>query len=104
MLRSRVISEAIRTVYPGVLSGCYLEDEIEPVQAVTTQVPVQALPAPTFPTDQWQEAIRTADSLDNLRTVFMDAIKNAQDVQAGPISINILTAAKDQRKLELSND
>lgn len=104
MLRSRVISEAIRTIYPGVLSGCYLEDEIEPVQAVATQAPVQALPAPAFPTEQWQEAIRTADSLDALRTVFMDAVKNAQEAQAGPTAINLITAAKDQRKAELSHD
>jgi hypothetical protein len=117
MLRSRVIAEAIRTVYPGVLSGCYLEDEIEPVQATSIQIPVQSqtadagkitlemksLPAPTFPTSEWQEAIHAADSIDSLRTVFMDAIKNAQE-HGNQTDINLITTAKNAKKTELSND
>ena len=40
MLRARVISEAIRTVFPGVLSGLYSEDEVrEIVSQDATQRP-----------------------------------------------------------------
>jgi hypothetical protein len=103
MLRSRVISEAIRTVYPGVLSGCYLEDEIEPMQAVSTQAPVQALPAPTFPVGSWVQAIQAADSIDGLRDVWMNALKNAQEFGTSDDLLK-LTAAKDSKKAELSHD
>jgi len=42
MLRSRVISEAIRTVYPGILSGSYTPDEIEEIAAPAPPVRVEA--------------------------------------------------------------
>ena len=34
MLRARVISEGIRTVYPGVLSGMYTPEEVRDMQAI----------------------------------------------------------------------
>jgi len=37
MLRSRVISEGIRTVYPGVISGTYTPDEIENIPEEKTK-------------------------------------------------------------------
>ena len=99
MLRSRVISEAIRTVYPGVLSGCYLEDEVETVQAPSQPAP--ALPAPAFPTDQWIAAIEAADSLDNLRSVWMNAMKNCQD-HGTNLDMAKLAIVKDVKKNQLS--
>jgi len=96
MLRSRVISEAIRTVYPGVLSGCYLEDEIEVVQSA----PVAALPVPAFPTDAWLQSITDAETLDALRDVWVQALRG------GPTADDLirLTAAKDSKKEQLSHD
>ena len=104
MLRSRVISEAIRTVYPGVLSGCYLEDEIEPVQAVATQAPVQALPAPdseySFEIQTWIWAIEKTTSMDELRDVWTQALR----LGPSPDDLIRLTTAKNSKKTELSND
>jgi hypothetical protein len=37
MLRSRVISEAIRTVFPGILSGAYTPDEVDEISAPAQQ-------------------------------------------------------------------
>jgi len=42
MLRARIISEAIRTIFPGVISGLYTEDEIR--ESAAPSAP--ALPAP----------------------------------------------------------
>lgn len=97
MLRSRVISEAIRTVYPGVLSGCYLEDEIE---TVVHSAPVAALPVPAFPTEAWLQSIAETETLDALRDVWVQALRG------GPTADDLvrLTAAKDAKKTELSND
>lgn len=97
MLRSRVISEAIRTVYPGVLSGCYLEDEIE---TVVQSTPVAALPVPAFPTDAWLQFITEAETLDALRDVWVQALRG------GPTADDLvrLTAAKDAKKEQLSHD
>ena len=95
MLRSRVISEAIRTVYPGVLSGCYLEDEIEPVKA-TTQV-VETLPAP-FPVEDWVTAISGAQSMDELRDIWTRVLREGPS----PEELTKLTAAKDIKKTELT--
>lgn len=38
MLRARVISEAIRTIFPGVISGLYTDDEILESQAPKTAI------------------------------------------------------------------
>lgn len=102
MLRSRVISEAIRTVYPGVLSGCYLEDEIEQVQVASQAVqvssqPIQALPEP-FPVDDWVTAIAGAQSMDDLRELWTLALRD------GPSTTELakITEAKDIKKAELT--
>lgn len=55
MLRARVISEGIRTVYPGVLSGMYTPEEVRDFDAAPApagsviDVPVAAEPAPVEP-------------------------------------------------------
>lgn len=115
MLRSRCISEGVRSVYPGVVCGVYTPEEVESIdvsvrtsepavriseasvrhsEPVVTEVveaeiveePVSAL-----------EAISKAESISALRKVFTVAIKSAatEDEKA------TLTAAKDQRKAEL---
>ena len=47
MLRSRVITEAIRTIFPGVISGLYTDDEIRE----STSAPA-AIAAPAEPLDR----------------------------------------------------
>jgi hypothetical protein len=98
MLRSRVISEAIRTVYPGVLSGCYLEDEI-PESVTVKSEPVAALPEP-YPIESWIQAIQKTDTLDGLREVWSAAIKG----NPFPADLGRLIEAKDAKKKELSHD
>jgi hypothetical protein len=98
MLRSRVISEAIRTIYPGVLSGCYLEDEI-PEAVVVKSEPVAALPEP-FPVELWVTSIEKTDSIEGLREVWSAAIKG----NPSPADLGKLIEAKDLKKKELSND
>lgn len=48
MLRARVISEAIRTVFPGVLSGLYTPEEV--TDEIAPQAPVIQNPPPAQPT------------------------------------------------------
>ena len=93
-----MISEAIRTVYPGVLSGCYLEDEIPETVTVKSES-MAALPEP-YPVESWIQAIQKTDTLDGLREVWSSAIKGTPSVEA----LGKLIEAKDAKKKELSND
>jgi hypothetical protein len=45
MLRARVISEAIRTIFPGVISGLYTDDEIRESTPAPAAAPALAAPA-----------------------------------------------------------
>jgi hypothetical protein len=100
MLRARVISEAIRTILPGVLSGCYLPDELESMPAVTytaTPVPI-ALPEPAYPIQHALLRISGAQTIDELREAWADIIT----AQPSHDDLAKLTAAKDNRKAELN--
>ena len=44
MLRARVISEGIRTVYPGVLNGFYTPEEITDMQPTAVDVEFKEVP------------------------------------------------------------
>lgn len=46
MLRARVISEGIRTVYPGVSVGVYTPEELQDIDAKPAEQEVKAEPAP----------------------------------------------------------
>ena len=99
MLRSRVISEAIRTILPGVLSGCYLPDEIESMPAITvatTPAPI-ALPEPAYPIQHALLRISRAQTIEELRDAWADIIA----AQPSHDDLATLTTAKDQRKTEL---
>jgi len=49
MLRARVISEGIRTVYPAVLVGMYTPEEIQDLRDNTRQEPTQTVEASVVP-------------------------------------------------------
>jgi hypothetical protein len=49
MLRARVISEGIRTVYPGVSVGVYTPEELQDMDAKPAEQEVKAEPAPKMP-------------------------------------------------------
>jgi len=97
MLRARVISEAIRTILPGVLSGCYLPDELPemPINATVTAEPTLSLPLGV----DIAAAIATltaSETIDDLRNAWASVIQSAP-----PEALAELTAAKDVRKTQL---
>ena len=53
MLKARVISEGIRTLYPGVLSGCYSPEEVSDFNAP----PIMLNPEPVAPPVATPEAV-----------------------------------------------
>jgi hypothetical protein len=97
MLRARVISEAIRTILPGVLSGCYLPDEIETMPTVVVTPAPIALPEPAYPLQHALLRISGAQTIDELREAWADIIT----AQPSHDDLATLTTAKDQRKAEL---
>ena len=101
MLRSRVISEAIRTILPGVLSGCYLPDEVAdlpPVTYTAAAEPQPALPAPvSFDLQAALDRIAACSTMDDLRAVWGDLMGAGNSLE----DVAKLTAAKDSRKAQL---
>lgn len=79
MLRSRVVSEGIRTVFPGATSGMYVPEEIEDKPATQVREVVgnevrviEQQPEPTMPDNEVQALL---DGIDKLHEV--DAVKVA---------------------------
>lgn len=117
MLRSRCISEGVRTVYPGVVCGVYTPEEIEsidgplsPVRIVAGSVPPPARviaasePAPAIELEYTPEpeltasmAIASAENIQVLRKVYTAAMLSAQSDEEKAE----LTALKDARKSQL---
>lgn len=73
MLRARVISEGIRTVYPGVLSGMYAPEEVrdmlpEPELVESAPIAGEVLPAsPAFDVDAADATIAACTDVTELR-------------------------------------
>lgn len=108
MLRSRVISEGIRTLLPGVIAGKYNPEEamsIETVEPVSVEQAVQSFDRPGLPqsvVDDWMAVIASAADEKSLRTAYQGAFseaKNARDEQR----MGSFTLAYDARKGELSD-
>jgi hypothetical protein len=47
MLRSRVISEGVRAIFPGVLGGLYTEEEVREFGPMKSAAPAVEMPVPT---------------------------------------------------------
>jgi hypothetical protein len=88
MLRSRVVSEGIRTVFPGATSGMYVPEEISDGQpaTVTEMRVIEQAPEPTMPDDEVQ--------------ALLDGISKCQDADAikdaGRAALLIAKAAGDK--------
>lgn len=97
MLRARVISEAIRTILPGVLSGCYLPDELPemPITATVTAEPTLSLPS-GFDIVAAADRLNASETIDELRNAWASVIQSAP-----PEALAELTAVKDNRKASL---
>lgn len=106
MLRARVISEAIRTILPGVLSGCYTDDEIRSLPAE----PVTALPAPTpvlelcsqYDHDAALARIESATTLEELRNAWAAVLIECK-TNGTTNQMEALTTQKDLKKTTLLN-
>jgi hypothetical protein len=105
MLRSRCISEGVRTVYPGVVCGVYTPEEIEsidvpaPARAIPAYAPAIELEYTSEPELTAVEAIAAADSIETLRKVYTSAMRSAVSEEEKVE----LTAAKDARKTQLES-
>jgi hypothetical protein len=97
MLRARVISEAIRTILPGVLSGCYLPDELAemPITATVTAESTLSLPL-GFDIAAAIATLNASETIDDLRNAWASVIQSAP-----PEALAELTAVKDQKKAAL---
>jgi hypothetical protein len=93
MLRSRVISEGVRTVCPAIVQGVYTPEEVHnlapEIAAVTVEEAVQSFGTPSMPgaeVESHLEAMKAANAMGSLRTAFQLAHKAA-------------LAAKDERRI-----
>lgn len=108
MLRARVISEGVRTVFPGATGITYTVEEVQDMQEVT---PAKAVAVESPPADFHQvigederdahlAAIERAADLGDLKRAFSTAYAAAK--QAGDVdSLNDFERAKDARKAQL---
>ena len=109
MLRSRTVSEGVRTVCPLATSGVYTPEEVgdmvneTPAAGPRDVTPDRPEPAILGEGDiaDHLAAIGAAADLDALKTAYRTAYSAAK--QAGDVTaIETLEAAKDRRKLELT--
>ena len=101
MLKARCISEAVRGIFPGVLSGLYAPEEVgefTPVQAVTEPEPLQ-IEAPKEP-EPLPEQISTVNLMDRLLAEKTKAQKDK--VTAGAIKRGWITENQTYRELPIS--
>jgi hypothetical protein len=107
MLRSRVISEGVRTVYPGSSAGIYTAEEVQDMVDVTPAPAPVVEPAPAVHVMDESEradhlaAIDGAADMADLKRAFSTAFSAAK--QIGDVdAINDFERAKDQRKAALA--
>lgn len=110
MLRSRLISEGVRTVFPGVIAGAYTPEEIEAIETVepasvsgAQRVDAQTgVPLSQEVVDGHMSAISNATSADALKRAFQEAYKLARD-SSDNVRVNSFTLAYEARKGELND-
>jgi len=109
MLRARVISEGIRTVYPGVVVGMYTPEEVEDFDVVKIKpnvVDAKFEPSPLIKklNEAWLEEqsllISGSRTMDELRDVFNAAYNAAYELQDSNM-IKEISRLKDVKKSEL---
>ena len=96
MLRARVISEGIRTVFPNVAVGVYTAEELADMASPSGAPTVADEPVLVDPV----ASVREAPDLETLKTRYRDAVVVARKVKDKTAEA-ALNAAKDARKAEL---
>ena len=94
MLKARVISEGVKTVYPGVAVGTYTVEEVRDMASA----PMAYVDADTA--SDPVESIMQAVDMDALKRAYMDAVKAAKKAKDAELEKR-LHEAKDRRKVEL---
>lgn len=92
MLRSRCISEGIRTVFPGVVVGTYTPEEVEDMAPAPRQAPPPPAPEPVeivIDADKLLEQIELASTLEGLELLRADIRR----VPKGPDRNRVIAAA-----------
>lgn len=100
MLRSRVISEGVRTCFPSVISGVYTPEEIhdiDPEMPVSTEQAINMAERPGLLqaiVDEWLQQIRECGSVEDLRSIFRSAMAEARKAK-DEMRIGTFTLAYD---------
>lgn len=106
MLRSRVVSEGIRTVLPGVLSGALTAEEVmhietvEPTATVEQRLENFGKSMPNADVEHMLIEFKEAENLHDLKTSFQDAYRMAKEV-GDEQRMQTFKTAYDARKAEL---
>lgn len=108
MLRSRLISEAIRTLFPSIISGAYTPEElqsIDPELPATVEQRLQTFDQPALVQEtvvDYLKDIKDAPTIEALKDNFGTAWKAAKD-KGDELRMSTLKTAYDARKAELEN-
>lgn len=110
MLRSRLISEGIRTVFPGVIAGAYTPEEIEAIETVepagvTAEQRIDRVtgaPMEQAIVDAHLNDIKNAPDMTALKTLYQEAYKAAKAI-GDDKRTNSFVLAYEARKGELSD-
>ena len=98
MLRARVISEGIRTVYPGVLSGMYTPEEVRDIVEVQgtaeTSGPVHSAPPPVSVRD-FDDEIQAIANPDDIRPWLIDTAQSYGWTKTDPVYLAIKAACAE---------
>lgn len=95
MLRSRVISEGVRAVFPGVAVGTYTVEEVQDMSA-SPGVSI----APAADMDPVAEILACPD-VSILKNIYVEAVKRAKKAKDDDL-LGRIEMAKNQRKAELT--
>lgn len=98
MLRARVISEGIRTVYPGVMSGMYTPEEVRDIVEVQgtaeTSGPTHSAPPPVSVRD-FDEEIQGITNPDDIRPWLIDTAKSYAWTKTDPVYLALKAACAE---------
>jgi len=77
MLRARVISEGIRTVYPGVSVGVYTPEEIEDFDSKPATKEVESVPVQASPVEQPKKPVVIPKPVDPEKRAALEQLKKS---------------------------
>lgn len=104
MLRARVISEGIRTVYPGVLSGMYAPEEVRDMTPYPDAIEGESvIIPPAFNADEADACIAAINDVTELRT-WLAGERKRHGWKAGDAVYESLKAACAERAEAIKKD